>query len=195
MSLRIISGKARGRRLKSVPGETTRPITDRVREALFNIIGRDIEGATLLDLFAGTGSVGIEALSRGAKHVCFIDLNRLPVTTIKANLKNTELENGAEVVLSDSFSWLEKATNQQYDYIYVAPPQYQGLWKRALLAIDGNPHLLTDDAWVIAQIHPVEDEPLTNEEKLTNLVEFDRRRYGSTLLIFYERIAVEHADA
>jgi 16S rRNA (guanine966-N2)-methyltransferase len=89
--MRVISGKAKGRKLRSVPGDTTRPITDRVREALFNIIGPDIEGATLLDLFAGTGSVGIEALSRGAKFVLFIDKNRHPITTIMTNLKDTDL--------------------------------------------------------------------------------------------------------
>ena len=78
MSLRVISGSARGRRLKSVPGETTRPITDRVKEALFNILGADVQGSEWLDLFAGTGAVGIEAISRGARFVRFVDRNRNP---------------------------------------------------------------------------------------------------------------------
>src|SRR5512135_2956922 len=96
--LRIIGGKARGRKLRSVPGDTTRPVTDRVKEAFFNILGADIQGASFLDLFAGTGSIGIEAISRGADHVLFVDLNRLPVEIVKANLKSVGLEGNAEVL-------------------------------------------------------------------------------------------------
>ena len=109
--LRIIGGIARGRRIRSVPGDTTRPITDRVRQALFNIIGGDISGASMLDLFAGTGSVGIEALSRGASKVVFVDVNRLPVQTVKENLRITGLEKGAEVHQLDAFRYLERLTD------------------------------------------------------------------------------------
>jgi 16S rRNA (guanine966-N2)-methyltransferase len=186
--LRIIGGKARGRRIRSVPGDTTRPITDRVREALFNILGMDIQGAAFLDLFAGTGSVGIEALSRGAGKVCFVDLNRLPIATIRENLRVTNLETGAEVHQMDAFLFLERASGEKYDYVYIAPPQYKGLWKRALDIIDATPRILSDDAWVIVQIHPVELEELSGEQALKNLVEFDRRQYGSTVLLFYERL-------
>jgi 16S rRNA (guanine966-N2)-methyltransferase len=186
--LRIIGGKARGRRIRSVPGDTTRPITDRVREALFNILGMDIQGAAFLDLFAGTGSVGIEALSRGAGKVCFVDLNRLPIATIRENLRVTNLETGAEVHQMDAFLFLERISGEKYDYVYIAPPQYKGLWKRALNIIDATPRILSDDAWVIVQIHPVELEELSGEQALKNLVEFDRRQYGSTVVLFYERL-------
>ena len=186
--LRIIGGIARGRRIRSVPGDTTRPITDRVRQALFNIIGGDISGASMLDLFAGTGSVGIEALSRGASKVVFVDVNRLPVQTVKENLRITGLEKGAEVHQSDAFRYLERLIDNSFDYAYIAPPQYKGLWKQALLAVDAKPGLLSDDAWVIVQIHPVELEELKGDDTLRNLVEFERRQYGSTLLLFYERI-------
>ncbi len=185
--LRIIGGKARGRKIRSVPGDTTRPITDRVREALFNILGVDIQGSTLLDLFAGTGSVGIEALSRGAEKVYFIDSNRLPVVTIRENLKTTDLEAGAIVHQMDAFTFVERTKGDQFDYIYIAPPQYKGLWKRALYLIDATPGILSEDAWVIVQIHPVELEAFAIEDTLKNLIEFDRRQYGSTLLLFYER--------
>jgi 16S rRNA (guanine(966)-N(2))-methyltransferase RsmD len=185
--LRIIGGKARGRRIRAVPGDTTRPITDRVREALFNILGADIQGASFLDLFAGTGSVGIEALSRGASQACFVDVNRLPIGTIRDNLKATDLVEGAEVLQMDAFVFLERSAGRKFDYVYIAPPQYKSLWKRALSVVDANPSILSEDAWVIVQIHPVELEPLTGEDRLENLVEFDRRQYGSTLLLFYER--------
>ena len=186
--LRIIGGKARGRRIRAVPGDTTRPITDRVREALFNILGADIQGASFLDLFAGTGSVGIEALSRGASQACFVDVNRLPIGTVRDNLKATDLVEGAEVLQMDAFVFLERSAGRMFDYVYIAPPQYKSLWKRALSVVDANPSILSEDAWVIVQIHPVELEPLIGEERLENLVEFDRRQYGSTLLLFYERV-------
>ena len=192
--LRIIGGKARGRRIRSVPGDMTRPITDRVREALFNILGVDIQGSVFLDLFAGTGSVGIEALSRGALKVTFIDLNRLPIRTIRANLSATEMETGAEVLQMDAFLFLERSSGEKYDYVYIAPPQYKGLWVRALRSIDSTPNILSDDAWVIVQIHPVELENLTGEDVFKNLVEFDRRQYGSTVLLFYQLLA-ESKDA
>lgn len=182
-TLRVISGSARGRRLHVVPGDTTRPITDQVKEALFNIIGPDIRGATLLDLFAGTGAVGIEALSRGAAYVRFNDLNRLPVQTIRANLSLCRLEKNAEVTRQDALTLLAQPPDRTFDYVYIAPPQYQELWKRALLAVDAYPQWLSSDAWVIVQIHPVEYEPLT----LQNLEEFERRQYGGTLLAFYQR--------
>src|SRR3990172_11140026 len=100
--LRVISGKARGRRLRSVPGDLTRPITDRAKESLFNILGSDIDGAVVLDLFAGTGSVGIEALSRGAARARFIDQQRQAIETIHFNLSATGLEASAEVLRQDA---------------------------------------------------------------------------------------------
>ena len=181
---RVIGGVARGRRLKAVSGSSTRPITDRVREALFNILGADIESATFLDLFAGTGSVGIEALSRGAAFVRFIDLDRQAIETIKANLEYTGLKAGAEVLRLNAFSLLEDHPDRSFDYVYIAPPQYKELWKRALISLDRSPDWLSEDAWVIVQIHPREYELL----ETNYLIEFDQRRYGSTILVFYERV-------
>lgn len=180
--LRVVGGKAKGRKLRSVPGDTTRPVTDMVKEAVFNILGPDIQDSSLLDLFAGTGAIGIEALSRGAAYVLFNDLNRLPVDTIRANLKTTELS-GGDVRCSDAFKLLESQPNRAFEYIYIAPPQYQSLWKRALLAVDANPAWLAQDGWVVVQINPIEMEPC----ELQTLEEFDRRKYGSTLVIFYQR--------
>jgi 16S rRNA (guanine966-N2)-methyltransferase len=181
-SPRIIAGKAKGLRLKSVPGDITRPITDRVKESLFNILSDDIQGAALLDLFGGTGSVGIEALSRGAVGVRFVDVHRAAITTIKANLEHTKLGQAAEVVLSDAYALLRQRPNRQFDYVYIAPPQYKKMWQPAVQALDENTGWLAENAWVITQIDPKEYEKLT----LQNLNEFDERKYGSTLLIFYE---------
>jgi 16S rRNA (guanine966-N2)-methyltransferase len=183
--LRVITGKARGRKLRSVPGDSTRPITDRVKESLFDILGADLSensGASFLDLFAGTGSVGIEALSRGASFVRFIDQSRLAIDTIRLNLDQTGLKAGSDVMRFDAFTYLSRQPDRNFDYVYIAPPQYKGLWKKALLLLDSNPKWLSEDAWVIVQIHPVEFEELD----LKNLAEFDRRHYGSTELIFYQ---------
>jgi len=181
---RIIAGTARGRRLKDVPGDITRPITDRVKEALFNILAGDIVDAALLDLFAGTGSVGIEALSRGAEFVRFNDIHRQAVDTVKANLESTGLKDRAEVVKSDAFALLRQPPDRRFDYIFVAPPQYKGLWRQALEALDANPTWLVDDGWLLVQIDPVEYQPLA----LTHFKEIEQRKYGSTLLVFFENI-------
>jgi 16S rRNA (guanine(966)-N(2))-methyltransferase RsmD len=179
--LRVISGKARGRKLRPVPGDSTRPVTDRTKESLFNIVGTDMEGASLLDLFAGTGSIGIEALSRGAAFVRFVDRERAAIQTIKANLNHTGLTEGSQVLHMDAFRLLEGAADRTFDYVYIAPPQYKSMWKQALLSLDAHSGWLSEDAWVIVQIHPVEAEPV----ELKSLEEIDRRTYGSTLLIFY----------
>jgi 16S rRNA (guanine(966)-N(2))-methyltransferase RsmD len=182
--LRVISGIARGRRLHDVPGDSTRPITDRAKESLFNILGKDIEEASFLDLFAGTGSVGIEAISRGASFARFIDSQRQAVETVRYNLQVTGLEQKAEVLRIDAFSYIKRAVDRAFTYVFIAPPQYKGLWKSALLSLDAYADWLADDAWVIIQIHPVEYEALS----LTHLAEFEQRHYGSVLFVFYETI-------
>lgn len=181
--LRVIAGKAKGKKLIVVPGDTTRPITDRTKESLFNIIGADIAGSTFLDLFAGTGAVAIEAISRGAKYACLIDINYSAVETIQKNLMITSLKPYTRVLKQNAFRYIETIQDEHYDYIYVAPPQYQDLWKKALEMIAQHDRILSPDGWVIVQIHPVEYESLS----IPNLVEFDQRKYGSTLLVFYQK--------
>jgi len=184
---RVIGGSARGIRLHPVPGDITRPITDRVKEALFNILAPDLVDASILDLFGGTGAVSIEALSRGARFACIIDLHRAAIQTIQANLEHTKLSAKAEVIQADAFSYIRQPANRQYEYVYIAPPQYKGMWQRAILSVDANPSWLAEDAWVIVQIDPVEYEKLD----LQVIEEFEQRKYGSTLLVFYERKTTE----
>jgi 16S rRNA (guanine966-N2)-methyltransferase len=183
-NLRVISGRAKGHKLKDVPGDTTRPVTDMVKGALFNILGGDVQDSSWWDLFGGTGAIGIEALSRGAAFVRFSDLNRLPIQTIQANLQSTGLGSQAEVKRGDAFKMLEAAPTRPFDYVYIAPPQYKEMAWKALLALDANPGWLNDEgAWVIVQIHPREYRKM----ELQALEEFDQRKYGSTLLVFYEK--------
>jgi 16S rRNA (guanine(966)-N(2))-methyltransferase RsmD len=186
--MRVISGSAKGIRLTSVPGKSTRPITDQVKEALFNILGPDIIEKTLLDLFAGTGAVGIEALSRGADYVLFLDTNYKAYKIIQKNLESTNLEAYADVLKKDAFVHLRQEPDQSFDFVYIAPPQYKGLWHEAMIALDKNPDWLSFDGSIIVQIHP--KEYLDNND-YTNFREFDRRDYGDTILIFYGRILSE----
>lgn len=188
--MRVISGRAKGRKLRSVPGNFTRPITDRVKESLFNIIGSDIQDSTLLDLFAGTGSVGIEALSRGAESTVFLDINKRAIATIHANLKSTGLAENATVKKVDAYTYLGLTPQGMFDYIYIAPPQYKRMWIEILKVLDDNVGWLSQDGWVITQIHPREFEV----HQLKNLFEFDRRTYGSTMLIFHHRLEIEYNE-
>jgi 16S rRNA (guanine966-N2)-methyltransferase len=185
--MRVISGEAKGRRLRSVPGDVTRPITDRVKEALFDILDERVVEVSMLDLFAGTGSVGIEALSRGARLAVFVEQDGRALRTIRENLHATHLRERAEIVASDVFDYLARLQPQEkFDIIYVAPPQYRGLWARTLRILDQKMPLALQGVLVV-QIFPKEYQPLA----LTNLVLTDQRRYGSTLLCFYELVDAE----
>lgn len=178
--MRVIAGEAKGRRLKMVSGSSTRPIGERVKEALFGILGDLVVGARFLDLFAGTGSVGIEALSRGASFAVFVDQRRQAVGTIRDNLTHTGLKDRARVVRADVFAYLRKEDLEPFDLIYIAPPQYKELWLETLLALDETA-LLASGGLAVAQIHPKEFQEL----ELERLVPTERRKYGSTMLCFY----------
>ena len=180
---RIIAGTAKGMRLHSVPGDSTRPVTDRVKEALFNILGTDIADAGMFDLFGGTGSVGLEALSRGASYVRFMDANRNAYKTLQENIKLTVFEKKSKAIFGDVFGYLRTVPDREFEYIYVAPPQYKRLWQKTMQILDDNDGWLSEDGWIIVQIHPVELEPL----ELNNFIRFDERKYGSTALLFYRR--------
>nr|BBH94463.1 methyltransferase [Thermogemmatispora argillosa] len=198
--MRVVAGEAKGRRLKSPRTPGTRPIIDRVKTALFDILAPRIEGARFLDLFAGTGSVGIEALSRGAAFATFIEIDPRVLRILRENLQLTGLHEKAETLRTDAFKWLMAQAQPEakaavssaarslpgraaYDIIYVAPPQYHQLAARALALLDRS-SLLSNDGLVIVQIHPRERDELL-AVPLTCLTLEDERRYGSTLLLFY----------
>ncbi len=189
--MRVIAGEAKGRTLFPVPGAGTRPIADRVKAALFDTLGARVPDCVFLDLFAGTGSVGIEALSRGAARAVFVEKSRQAIATIHRNLTATGLGDRARVEQADVFRFLRE-TGETFDIVHVAPPQYQGLWARTVQAIDQRASLLAAEGVVVAQIYPKEFQELP----LAVLTLTDQRRYGSTLLCFYEprpQLAVETA--
>lgn len=180
--MRVISGSAKGRPLKAVPGDSTRPILDRVKVPLFDILRPALAGAQVLDLFGGTGGIGIEALSQGADHCVFLDTNARAIATIKDNLQTTKLAERAEVRHTDAFIYL-KNTVKSFDLIFVAPPQYKGIWIEAMHTIAERPHLLTNSGTIVVQIDPKEYELL----ELSTLQESSQRKYGNTLFVFYTK--------
>lgn len=184
--MRVVAGSAKGRKLKAPKTSGTRPVMDRVKTALFDILARRIRNTRFLDLFAGTGSIGIEALSRGAIGATFIELSPEALRCVRDNLAITGFTAQAEVLRTDAFKFLESApgAGQHYDIVYVAPPQYQGLAAHALAQLDAAP-LTQPGGLVIVQVDPREGAEV-RAVPLRHLRESDERRYGSTLLIFYD---------
>lgn len=180
--MRVIAGSAKGRTLAGVPGDSTRPITDRTKSALFSILTSQemVVDCRYLDLFGGTGAVGIEALSRGAAQAVFCERDRVALATLQRNLVITGLRDRAHVVPGDAFTYLARADVPAFDVIYIAPPQYQGLWLRALLAVDARCELLAAGGAVVVQVFPKEWAAPT----LRHLALYDQRQYGSTALFF-----------
>ncbi len=191
--MRVVTGEAKGRKLKTLKTMTgTRPIMDRVKTALFDILADEVVDARFLDLFAGTVSVGIEALSRGASHATFIEMDVKILKLVRENLQITKLADRAETLQADAFKFLTQqatGTGRIYDIIYVAPPQYHEMAAHALTLLDTSP-LVTDDGLVIIQIHPKERTSVV-AVPCTRLVLTDERRYGSTLLLFYQNVTQE----
>jgi 16S rRNA (guanine966-N2)-methyltransferase len=180
--MHINAGTAKGRRIKSVPGDTTRPVTDKVKQAVFNILQDDVRDTAWLDLFGGTGAIGIEALSRGAQSCVFLDTAMAAVKIMGENLRNTGFESKAKVIRQDAFAYLGGRPNTRYDIVYVAPPQYAGAWSRVLLVLDQNPGWVTDNGSIIVQIDPREYTPV----ELKHFELGDERRYGRTMLLFFD---------
>lgn len=179
--MRVIGGKAKGRTLLSVPGDTTRPILDRVKQTLFDILRSTLEGSDWLDLFAGTGSVGIEALSQGAESCTFVDVDKKAVEVIKENLRRCGFQD--PVRHQDAFTYLRN-TKKTFDIIYVAPPQYKSLWVRALQDISERPKILNSGGLVIVQIDPKEDDDI----EFKSIKRVREKRIGNTLLVFFSEI-------
>ena len=132
--MRVISGTARGRRLKELPGLDTRPTTDQVKESIFNIIQFDVEGRKVLDLFAGTGQMGIEALSRGAAHATFVDMAPAAAKIVRENVELTRFTDVSKVVQSDWRGFLSSC-REKFDLIFLDPPYRTDMLENAMQTI------------------------------------------------------------
>ncbi|MCX7710671.1 MAG: 16S rRNA (guanine(966)-N(2))-methyltransferase RsmD [Clostridia bacterium] len=181
--LRVISGSARGHKLKTPKGSSTRPTTDRVKESLFNIIAAYIPEAEVLDLFAGTGNLGIEALSRGAANAVFADKSAECVNIIKDNLNHTKLSDKAKVLSGDASMVLMRLKNEgkRFDLIFLDPPYNTGLAQEMLSGI-AQYELLKTDGLIVAE----SDRQDTLPENVGNLRLIRQQKYGDTMLWLYK---------
>ncbi len=180
--MRIIAGSAGGRRFKAPAGPNTRPTSARVRESLFSILG-SASDLRVLDLFAGSGGLGLEALSRGAKRVVFCDQNQAALKTLKENLDDLKMAQQAEVIRADSLALLRRLAkaSRQFDWIFIDPPYASDLAEQALQWL-GESDLLHTDGQLIVE----HDKRLTMLEQIGTLQRTDTRRYGDTCVSFFE---------
>lgn len=178
--MRVITGTAKGRQLSTLKGEDVRPTTDRVKEGMFSIIQFDILNAKVLDLFAGSGQLGIESLSRGAKICTFVDNSREAHKIQLQNLKSTNLYKNSRVVFSDSISFF-KTTTDKYDIIILDPPYHTDLLLQALQIV---PDKLTDSGIVICEHLKTLEMP----ENVKNISLQKQYKYGKIKLTTYRKM-------
>ena len=178
--MRVITGTARGMTLRTLEGNDVRPTTDKVKEAVFSAIQFEIEGRRILDLFAGSGQLGIEALSRGAESAVFVDSDKNAVRVIKENLAKTKLDSLASVAQTDSIAYLTM-TNQIFDVAFLDPPYGKGLLQRALSKIGEH---IAEGGIVICE-HPFGEEL---EEKIDGLVKQKEYKYSKVAVTIYRKV-------
>jgi 16S rRNA (guanine966-N2)-methyltransferase len=180
MALRIIGGELRGKKLTSIKGDRTRPTADRVREAVFNILAFHIPRATVLDLFAGTGALGIEALSRGASSAVFIDNSHEALSVIKKNIHACRFDSRASVLKRDILKPLGKMTDgHNFNLVLLDPPYHKNFIRPAFLALEISNQLRKNTRIVVE--HSVL-EKIPEDIRGFNLE--DQRKYGKTVVSF-----------
>lgn len=181
--MRVISGKARGLKLNAPKNDDVRPTTDRVKESLFNMINSYMMESEILDLFAGTGSLGIECLSRGADKCVFVDSSKESIGIIKSNIKKARVEDKSTVLNSDFKSAMKSLSlkNQSFDVIFMDPPYYKNMFSDALSGVDQN-NLLKEDGIIVVE-HDTKDE---FPDSIGRLYKSKDKKYGNTTITFYK---------
>lgn len=188
--MRVITGTARGRKLRDLPGLDTRPTTDKVKESIFNIVQFDVEGRKVLDLFAGTGQLGIEALSRGAEKCVFVDQSREAVKVIEENVKTTGFENQSRVAAGDGVSFLTSC-REKFGLAFLDPPYNSDLLEKALRKMS-EIDIMTENGIIVCESALDKEMPI-----LPAPYEKGRDyRYGRIkLTLYHRRSAAEGCDA
>ena len=184
--MRVIAGSARRLLLKTIEGMDTRPTTDRIKETLFNMLNTQIPGCTFLDLFSGSGAIGIEALSRGAKQAFFVESNPEAVSCIRENLSRTHLEEGALVLNCDVIAGLKKleGRNPRFDIIFMDPPYGLGLEYEVLAHLKDS-SILTEDTRIIVE-ESLDTDPYEMEKYGFEITRV--KKYKSNQHVFLKRI-------
>ena len=180
--MRVLSGSARGRKLETVKGLDVRPTTDRVKESIFNIIQFSVEGANTLDLFAGSGALGIEALSRGAKSVTFVEPASEAFKMVQKNVKTCGLEKNANIVKSEAEMFLKRYDKEPFDLVLLDPPYGKGLVEQAINWLQAC-EALSDRGIIVAESETGDIAP-----DMIGAVSLQRSyRYGKTMIHIYRR--------
>ena len=179
--MRIISGRAKGTSLYTLKGNNTRPTSDRAKEALFNIVGADIIDCNFLDLFSGSGAIGLEAASRGAKKVILVDNSRDATDIIKRNVEKTHLEDKTQIYNMDFNKVLKTKIKEKQDYIFLDPPYESNLLYESISVILEN-NILEKDGTIIAETDKVEEIKKQVEKLSVNII--DIRKYGRNQFLF-----------
>lgn len=177
--MRVITGSARGRKLRTLEGDSVRPTTDKVKESIFNIIQFDVEGAKVLDMFCGCGQLGIEALSRGAEFAVFTDISKASINVTEENLENTGFRSSAKTVLGNSLDYLDR-TSERYDIAFLDPPYRAGLMEDAIERVRLH---IADEGIIVcetaaAEVLPEDIEGFTSK----------RYKYGKIALTVYRKV-------
>lgn len=180
--MRVISGEYRGRRLESLEGRDIRPTTDRVKESLFNILGERLIECSFLDLFGGSGAIGIEALSRGARLSVFIDSSIKSIKVLRGNLESLKIKENAEVYNTDYTTAIDKLwrDNRLFDIIFIDPPYSTGIAQNALGEI-ARKNILQQGGIIVIE----HDHKDAMPEKEGKLIRYRVKQYGNTVLSFY----------
>ena len=190
--MRIIAGTRKSLPLRTVPGEGTRPTTDRIKETLFNIIDPYVRGSRFLDVFAGSGGIGLEALSRGAVSACFVEKDRRALSCITENIRFTGFEDCAKVIRGDAVKvFAEQTPDRPYDILFMDPPYRKGFEKRIAESVRGT-GWITDDTLVIAEAAADDDiswteAPYIRIERIKN--------YKTNMHIFFRIIKGENSES
>ncbi len=179
--MRVISGQCKGKRLFSVKGLNLRPTSDRVKEAIFDILQNQIEGREVLDLFAGTGALGIEALSRGARRAVFVESSPRCLTALRKNIEECRFQDRAQVLAREVKSGIKilEAKGESFQFIFLDPPYEKGFALKTLKALAVSP-IVSSDTLIVAE-HAVSEEI----SSIPPLQRVDARKYGGTRVSFF----------
>jgi 16S rRNA (guanine966-N2)-methyltransferase len=180
--MRVTGGTGKGRRLKAPVGSRVRPTSDKVKQALFNILGERVNDAAFLDLFAGAGGIGIEALSRGAGRAVFVDASRASIELVRQNIEQTGFGEQSQAILSKVESFLRKPSGGPYDIVFLDPPYADEM--QPLLELIAGAGILGPDPVVVAEHFKKQPSP----ESAGMLTLFREAKYGDTVLAFYKRV-------
>lgn len=181
--MRVIAGSRRSLPLKSVEGDETRPTVDRYKETLFNVLQQDVPGSRFLDLFAGSGAVGIEALSRGARHAVFVENGKKQIDVIKDNIHFTKFEDEADILRGDAISYVRSLPKIDFDIIFMDPPYQKGLEKEVLMVLDKKEFKNPD---VIIIVEAILDEDMSYIED-TGFEIYKTKDYRTNKHVFLRR--------